>query len=228
MPQRHRGRRGLVGFLARPDVCARPEDLQSPKRKLCGSVAKNSVALWLKLVAPWLTLGIASVRLDLADLQDVPLRVRRDHQEPLIDVHVAVEQLARSAGRPWSSSRSRSSSRAACGTRRATALTSANWPCGTRASPVRARLVRSMPYQRMPRVGRLQLLGGRRLLHRVLHPLPVLRLGDRQVLDDVGDRPALGRHLEGELRLRQAGPVRSPASFPSCPGAPAAAGVLLA
>ena len=38
-----------------------------------------------------LPLRIGRVCLDLTDLQDVPLRVRRDHQEPLIQVHIAFE-----------------------------------------------------------------------------------------------------------------------------------------
>jgi hypothetical protein len=37
-------------------------------------------------------LRVARIRLDLEDLQDVPLRVRRDHQEPLVDVLGRVEE----------------------------------------------------------------------------------------------------------------------------------------
>ena len=38
------------------------------------------------------TRGIRSVRLDLANLQDVPLGVRGNHEEPLVHVHVAAHE----------------------------------------------------------------------------------------------------------------------------------------
>ena len=89
------------------------------------------------------------VGLDLADLQDVTLRVRRNHQEPLVDVHVAFEQLARSQFFLSSSSRHSVIVVRSLRNEASDWLTSANWPCGTRASPVRARLVRSMPSDHM-------------------------------------------------------------------------------
>ena len=150
-----------------------------------------------------LLLRVVRVRLDLADLQDVPLRVRRDHQEPLVDVLAAAHERPAAEVLLRRLRRLRASSRAACGTRPATPWRSANCPCGTRASPVFCRLVRSMPYQsiarRWPRLP--PALTG--CLHRVLSLLSrYLRLGDRQVLDDVLDAPALRRHLERRAARR--------------------------